>query len=389
MSAADLRADGELGPRTKAFIARVQSSRVPACGSIELTHRCNLACTHCYVNLPAADRGAQVREMTTAQVCKLIDELADLGTLSLTLTGGEPLLRPDFPEIYRHAHQKGIMVVVYSNATLITSKIIDLFTEMPPKKVDITQYGYTAETYDKVTDAGDGQYWRFRRGLDRLRKAGITVALKTVAIRSNVHEVFEIKKFAEREGLKFRMDPVICPRIDGGKGPLKERLSPAEVAELENRDDKARDQYKQFYDREIGEVPETDALYQCGAGSNFLIDPYGRLHMCELSRRLSFDVLTHGFAKGWFEAVPEQKKRKRPHNEGCGSCSTHAGCSNCVGMAELEGLIPADGNSYFCSVTDERNRVHYGEARPEPRGLIRLRLGKDRGEAQTKGAGLS
>ena len=385
MSTAAVPEDPELGPFTRAFIKKAQAARVPVCGSIELTHRCNLACVHCYVNLPAADRGAQAREMTTAQVCKVIDELAELGTLSLTLTGGEPLLRPDFAEIYRHAHKKGIMIIVYSNATLITSKIIDLFTELPPKKVDITQYGYSAETYDKVADAGEGQYWRFRRGLDRLRQAGITVALKTVAMRSNFHEVSDIAKFAQREGVKFRMDPVICPRIDGGKGPLKERLSPVEVAELENRDIKAREQFKSYYDREIGELPETDALYQCGAGSNFLIDPYGRLHMCELSRRLSFDVLTHGFAKGCFEAVPEQKQRKRPHNDGCGSCSTHAGCSNCVGMAELEGLIPTDGNSYFCSVTDERNRVHYGDARPEPRGLVRLRLGKNRGEAAQPG----
>src|SRR5438094_377493 len=95
------------GPGALRLTTLVREGRVPLRGSIELTHRCNLACVHCYVNLPAADRAAQRREMTTDEIKRLIDELAALGLLGLTLTGGEPLLRADFADLYAYAHDRG------------------------------------------------------------------------------------------------------------------------------------------------------------------------------------------------------------------------------------------------------------------------------------------
>jgi MoaA/NifB/PqqE/SkfB family radical SAM enzyme len=132
--------------RVREYARRAQALRIPSHGSIELTHRCNLACVHCYVNLPAADREASRRELTTEEIETLLDELAAEGLLTLTLTGGEPLVRPDFPRIYRYAHEKGILVTVYSNATLITDAIVQLFRDCPPVTVDSTMYGYTPET---------------------------------------------------------------------------------------------------------------------------------------------------------------------------------------------------------------------------------------------------
>jgi radical SAM protein with 4Fe4S-binding SPASM domain len=363
------------GPRGRALLARMVAERVPAKGSIELTHRCNLACVHCYVNLPAADRAAQRREMSAAQIRRVVDELVELGTLSLTLTGGEPLLRPDFAEIYSDIHDRGILVTVYTNATLITERILSLFEARPPAGVDITQYGFSAATYDAVTDAGDGQYARFRRGLERLRAAGVKVSLKTIAMRKNAAEVPAIREFARALGVDFRLDAVISPRIDGGRGPLAERLTPDEVVAVEQGDAEARTAWADFCSTHPSDLPATDDLYQCGAGRHtFLIDPYGRLHVCELSRTLGWDVLAHGFAAGWFRAVPDVLARKRAHDDGCGTCQAHGSCSNCVGMAELEGRIPADGNPYFCGVTDARNASLYGTERPVPRGLVRLRL---------------
>jgi radical SAM protein with 4Fe4S-binding SPASM domain len=363
------------GPRGRALVARMVAERVPSKGSIELTHRCNLACVHCYVNLPATDRAAQRREMSAAHIRRVVDELVELGTLSLTLTGGEPLVRPDFAEIYSDIHDRGILVTVYTNATLITERILSLFEARPPAGVDITQYGFSAATYDAVTDAGDGQYARFRRGVDRLLAAGVKVSLKTIAMRKNAAKVPAMRELARALGVDFRLDAVISPRIDGGRGPLAQRLSPAEVAAVEQDSEETRSSWADFCATQASNGPATDELYQCGAGRHtFLIDPYGRLHVCELSRTLGWDVLAHGFAAGWYRAIPDVLSRKRAHNDGCGSCEANASCSNCVGMAELEGRIPADGNPYFCDVTDERNTRLYGAERPQPRGLVRLRL---------------
>lgn len=366
------------GPRALDLFERASAARVPLNGSIELTHRCNLACVHCYVNLPAADRGAQRREMTSEQICRIVDELAELGTLTLTLTGGEPLLRPDFADIYRYAHKKGLVLTVYTNATLITEKMAALFAELPPRNIDITQYGYTPIVYDAVTGAGDGQYQRFYRGYRRLREAGVTVTLKTIAMRSNVHEVPAIRDFAQREGLGFRFDAIITARIDGGRGPLKERLPPEEVARIEASDAERQEAWAEYCTVRAGSKPASDDLYQCGAGHlTFLIDPYGLLHVCELSRAMGWDVVAGGFAAGWYGAVVDERARKRSHTEGCGSCATYSACNNCVGLATLEGLTPDDGHPYMCQVTDARNQLVFGEDRQRPNGLIRLRLGRE------------
>ena len=373
--------------RVQTYIQDAAAKRVPMRGSIELTHRCNLACVHCYVNLPAADRAAQRREMTTGQIERLLDELADVGLLILTITGGEPLLRPDFARIYRYAHEKGILINVYTNATLITDRIVELFRELPPLKVDVTMYGFTpGETYDRVADAGEGQWARWKRGLDKLLAGGVRVGLKTMAMRSTRDEVQQMSEFAAGLGLDFRMDSTVNPRIDGGRGPLAERLTAAEIVALEMATQKQRAAWADFCSTRIGEAPANDALYQCGAGqAAFLVDPYGRLHVCELSRKPGWDVLEHGFARGWYEAFPALRETKRTHDAGCGSCATHATCNNCVGMAELEGRAYEDGNPYFCETTDARNEAALGENRARPNGLIRLRLPD---EMRQSGSGL-
>ena len=74
---------------------------------MELTDRCNNNCQHCYINRPAQDPDAIAREMSTDFIKDLILQAADLGCLDLRFTGGEPLLREDFSEIYHFSRKKG------------------------------------------------------------------------------------------------------------------------------------------------------------------------------------------------------------------------------------------------------------------------------------------
>jgi len=358
------------GPIAKRFFARATRERVPLAGGIELTHRCNLACVHCYVNLPAADGEARRREMSADEIARVVDELAALGTMKLTLTGGEPLLRPDFADIYRHAHGKGILLVVYTNATLISPRVIDLWKAHPPAKVEVTQYGATPETYNRVVATDGNSHRRFEEGMERLRAAGIRYSLKTIAMRANASELGAMRDFAAEHEVDFRFDTVISPRIDGGRGPLAQRLEPDEAARLDvSMGAGSADDWADYCGTHI-EAASPDRLYGCGAGAaTFLIDPYGRLHVCELSRQPGWDVLARGFAKGWFEAIPALLGQPAAHGE-CHGCPTEALCPNCVGMRELEGR---GVNPYLCGITDERNRLALGDRRPTPHGLVPLR----------------
>ncbi len=369
----------KLGPLSKALHERAGDARIPIAAGLELTFRCNLACLHCYVNLPAADREAKARELTTEEWYRVLDQCADAGVLWLTLTGGEPLLRPDFCEIYEYAHDKGMVISVYTNATIITERHVELWLQRPPRCIEITQYGWTRETYDKVTDSGP-QYDRFQRGLRRLRGAGISVTLKAVALRASAHELAAIRDFADAEGLDFRYDAIISPRIDGGRKPLAQRLTPAEVAAIEWIDKRRADDFAQYCGTMVGEPPLDDRKYQCGAGlDTIIVDPYGKMHVCQLSRRPGWDVLRDGLSAGFQQAFPALREERLEDTSGCGSCSTSSACSNCVGMAELEGRSTDIGDPYFCQVTDARGERLFGADRPSPNGLVRLRLRGEHG----------
>ena len=85
---------------------------------MELTERCNNNCIHCCINLPVDDKEAQSQELTTAEWKSLLEEAASLGCLSVRFTGGEPLLREDFEELYLVARRLGLKVLLFTNATL-------------------------------------------------------------------------------------------------------------------------------------------------------------------------------------------------------------------------------------------------------------------------------
>jgi MoaA/NifB/PqqE/SkfB family radical SAM enzyme len=106
---------------------------------------------HCYVNKPAGSREERERELGLERLKQLVDEMVAEGTLFVLFTGGEVLVRRDFPELYLYARAKGLLVTIFTNGTLVTERIADLFAEHRPEKIEISLYGMTRETYDRVT----------------------------------------------------------------------------------------------------------------------------------------------------------------------------------------------------------------------------------------------
>src|SRR5210317_926730 len=104
---------------------KLSGKRIPLGGSIEVTQRCNNNCVHCYNNLAAGDQDARGKELTFDEHCRIIDEIAGFGCLWLLFTGGEIFLRKDFLDIYTYAKQKGLIISLFTNGTLVTPEIAD------------------------------------------------------------------------------------------------------------------------------------------------------------------------------------------------------------------------------------------------------------------------
>jgi radical SAM protein with 4Fe4S-binding SPASM domain len=345
------------GDFSKRLHERVADKRIPVTGSIEVTARCNLRCVHCYINLPIGDYKAQKRELTYKETCNILDQITDEGCLWLLLTGGEPFIRPDFLDIYTYAKKKGLLITLFTNGTTITPRIADYLADWRPFNVEITLYGRTKETYEKVTGIL-GSYQRCMQGIELLLERKLPLGLKTVIVTLNKHEVWDMKEYAERLGIDFRFDPVINMRLDGNRNPLIYRIRPEEVLELDLKDEKRIKNLHDFSEKFWGLPPSSEYLFQCGAGvGTFHVDSYGRLSPCMMTRNLSYDLRQGTFRDGWLDFMPYVLAQKWTRETPCKRCELFALCGQCPGWAQMETGDAEIQVEYLCEVAHMRARA--------------------------------
>ncbi len=328
--------------------------RIPLVGGIELTERCNLKCAHCYI---AYD--PKKKEMSSEEIFHTLDEITDAGCLWFLITGGEPLVRDDFLDIYTYAKKKGLIVTLFTNGTLITPYVADCLKEFMPFIVEITLYGITKETYEKVTGV-PGSFKRCREGIDYLLERNIPLKLKTMVMTLNKNELWDMMDYAERSGLEFRFDPALNPRLDGSKNPCSLRISPEEVVELDLADEKRSKEWREFCKKFIS-PPQSDYLYNCGAGvSSFHVDSYGQMSVCIMSRYQSYDLLQGSFHEGWNDFIPQFLDQKPKNDYKCGQCELISLCGQCPGWAWLEHGNPEASVEYLCQIAHLRAEAFKG-----------------------------
>jgi radical SAM protein with 4Fe4S-binding SPASM domain len=337
--------------------ARSVDKRSALAGSIEVTRRCPLVCSHCYNNLPMADREARLQELSLEEHHALIDQLFEAGTLWLLYSGGEIFARKDFLDIYTYAHERGMLVTLFTNGILITEAIADHLSRFRPFAIEITLYGRTRETYERVTQV-PGSFDRCMNGIKLLMDRRLPLALKTVGLTVNKHEVWAMKQLSEELGLPFKFDSMINPRIDCSASPLAVRLAAEEIVELDLADPKRVEGWRQFaahFSRPIRSGTDGDEMYHCGGGLNsFAIDPYGNIGICVLSTKETFSIREGRFREGWdvFLAKTRHKKRTRPTK--CDDCAIKAMCGMCPAQGELEHGDAEKPVEFLCEVAHLR-----------------------------------
>jgi radical SAM protein with 4Fe4S-binding SPASM domain len=333
--------------------------RAPVEVSIEVTHRCPLECLHCYNNLPMGDIEARSSEMTLAEHCRLLDQLRDAGCLWVLYTGGEIFARKDFPDIYKEAKNRGFLITLFTNGTLITPAIADMLAEWRPFAIEITLYGATQETYEALTQI-PGSFERCMRGIRLLLERNLPLKLKTVPTSVNRHEVYEMKRMAEEDfGVEFKFDPLVNPRIDCSASPLGVRLSPEEVVALDYHDPKRREEYSRLAAHDLAEreAPERDSdhVYFCGGGiSACAVDPTGKMSICVISHQDTYEWRNGSFQDGWDNFLWKTRTKKRTRQTRCDRCRIQSLCSMCPANGELEMGDPESPVDFLCQVAHLR-----------------------------------
>jgi radical SAM protein with 4Fe4S-binding SPASM domain len=353
------------------YVRKVRSSehrlwvnREPLLGSldIELTERCNNNCLHCSINLPADDSSAQGRELTTNVLKNILTEASSLGALSVRFTGGEPLLREDFAELYTFARCLGLKVLIFTNARLIRSDLARLLAIIPPlEKIEVSVYGMSRASYEAVSRAR-GSFDEFREGVELFLQHRIPFIVKSVLLPPNEQEVetFETwagtipwmntpPTYAMFFELRGRRDSVTKNRLI-----QQLRLPPDKGLSFLTRDGETyRKEMREFCGRFIG--PPGDHLFTCGSGHTPCVDAYGSLQPClplrhpdtvyDLSRGSLRDALTNFFPQVRAATATDPEYLAR-----CARCFLKGLCEQCPAKSWAEHGTLDTPVEYLCRI---------------------------------------
>lgn len=334
------------------FNEKVIEKRIPLFGTIDLTRQCNLNCVHCYLGNKDDGVDKIFHEINTEKWLQIVDEITEAGCLHLLITGGEPFLRRDFLRIYQHAIQNGLLVTVFSNGTSVTDSIIETFSDMPPQAVEISLYGATPDTFERITRV-KGSYENCMKGINLLLDHGIRVALKTVLMSINLHEISEMENMAQDLGVKFRFDAALFPCLDGDPSPLDFRISPEEAVKAEMSNAERYHRWQSYYLR-TRNLQHSSSLYICGAGSaSFYIDPSAKMYPCLMTNSPEFDLVQGSFQKGWNNVIPRIHDKNTCIDQ-CSNCEKIALCGYCPAFFRLEKGDEEICSEYLCEMGKHR-----------------------------------
>ena len=355
----------------KSYAVRVRSdqARLWATGrpplarlDIELTERCNNDCVHCNVNLPAGDRTARGREMTAGVVGRILEEAAALGCLTVRFTGGEPLLREDFEDIYLRARKLGLKVLLFTNATLISPRLAGLMKRTPPlEPIEVSVYGTSEKSSGAVT-RNPVAFEAARRGLALLVENGLPFVVKGALLPATKGELEELEGFARRfagaDGPpSYSMLFDLRSRRDGAKNDLIRslRIGPEEFLAISARGGPAvLEEWRALALEFSGACG--DRLFDClAAGGTGSVDAYGVFQCC-LGLRHPETVcdLEGGSLREAMTVFLPKVRALRAADQGylerCGRCPLKGLCHQCPAKSWAEHGTLDTPVEYFCGI---------------------------------------
>lgn len=268
----------------------------------EINLGCDYDCEMCYLGKKRFEGlGRQGKR-------RLLRTMRDAGVIWLQITGGEPLIDPDFSDAYEHAHELGMVIELLSNGSrLHNERVLGLLTERPPSKLTLSVYGASAETYDAVTRRR-GAFNRFTEGLHKALDAGLSIDLSLILVRRNAHEQEAMRTWANELGLPYQEYANISPPIHGTDETL-----PSQSPE---------------------HLTQRAPFRGCPAGHTFFhADPFGRASICKVGREPNIDLVAEGVeGLARLGGIADSLMLR---TGGCSGCTLSGSCRVCRPMAKV------------------------------------------------------
>ena len=339
---------------------------------LELTYNCSERCIHCY-NAGATRNDCEVsgrsrNEIGIDDYKQLIDELYNLGTYKVTLTGGDPFSKPIVWEIIDYLYQKEIAFDIYTNGQSIVDQI-DRLAAYYPRLIGLSVYSGIPEIHDRITRT-KGSLSKTLSVAEQLSAYGIPMAFKCVIFKTNVKSYHTVKPLARKYGAVLQLEMNLCNGVDGDTSIVNHLRLPAEALEVLLRDPDVPMYVGPERAHYGGERKPLDAG-PCRAGNeNFNITPDGLVTPCctfpipfgDL-RKESLQEILHG------QAVAQWRNTTVGDIEQCGREAKCEFCYLCPGNNYLEHGSPLKPSRVNCYMAE----IRYGLVQQLEQGLDPLR----------------
>ena len=318
------------GPRPARQLDRVYREAaersIPIEVMLELTHHCNFRCGHCYI----PDFGAPDR-LSTARILALLDELAEMGTLVLALSGGELFLRRDWEAVARRARELDFDLHLFTNGALVDGERARAIRALDAT-VQVSFYTLDGARFDEFVRR-PGAFAKVVEGIERLRAEGVRTILKVPLMTFNYREMRSLQMWGEERGCEVRSSPVITAKKDGNLAPLAFRVpQPALAAELGGPVLGCFDA-----DRVLDTPPADTPL--CAAATRYAcITSAGDVMACNILPGADSNVRERSFREVWEESPWLRRIRalRRADLTECSTCTTFSRCGRCTAQALVE-----------------------------------------------------
>lgn len=327
--------------------------RIPIAGTFELTPRCTLDCKMCYIHKGICNKEAQSREKPTEWWLNLAEECKKRGTLNLLLTGGEPLVRSDFKELYLKLREMGFLVNINTNATLIDDEYIEFFKTYPPQKMNITLYGCSEKTYNDL--CGDGNaYEKVKYAVEGLKKNGVNVRFNYTITPLNKDDLSKARAYANDLGIGMKVVSYVFAPVRATGEAF--RLSAEEAARLDF-ENKLQSLTKERFDEILksgkkGEQRQRNEFLtdecegiSCRAGlSSFWVTYDGKMTPCGMMTEPSVEI--EDFNTAWENINQAREDIKLPRE--CKTCEYRKHCDICAAVSFAETGSFSQVPEYVC-----------------------------------------
>ncbi len=336
-------------PKMSAYLhSRARQNGTPLAGNFELTCRCNFNCPMCYVH-----NEKKTDLLKTEDWLYLTDEACENGMLFLLLTGGEPLLRNDFKKIYTHAHEKGLIISINSNGSLINN-YLDLFKKYPPVRINISLYASNSDGYKNRCSAD--YFDSVVNNINALREIDIPVKLNAVITKSNCDDMDNIIALSKSLGIPVQISPYCYPQVRLGSAfaDNNARLSAEDAGKYSVKSDitlYGEDEFirKAKLSNKSRIITDDDCSISCRAGvSSFWITHDGKMRACAMMDSPYVDINNKSFIECW-TYIREQTSLLRMPAE-CAGCPDARFCRACAAMCYCETGSTDKKPEYVCGM---------------------------------------